>query len=229
MLKRKEIIAYLYLALILGCGDPEPSVLSYSELKNDQFTQFNHQKNNAVTLIDSAPSTFSTFTVYADKESRLNHYIPSGFMPNGKCVALNDTWREDCHTGASCIRIVYGIQCSKENDRWAGIYWQNPANNWGTRKGGFDLTGASKLTFWAKGENGGEQIQEFTVGGIQGNYPDSDTAALGPVVLTNEWRQYTIDLRGKDLTYISGGFGWTTNVEVNPETCIFYLDDIKFE
>ena len=91
------------------------------------------------------------------------------------------------------------------------------------------MTGATKLTFWARGVVGGEQINESTIGGITGDYPDSDTAVMGPVILMPEWRQYTIDLRGKDLSYISGGFSWTTSEEVNMDSCTFYLDDIRFE
>ena len=85
------------------------------------------------------------------------------------------------------------------------------------------------MTFWAKGTKGGEQIQEFTIGGITGDYPDTDTAVIGPVILGTKWRQYTVDLRGKDLSYISGGFSWTTSEDVNPEDCTFYLDEIRFE
>ena len=91
------------------------------------------------------------------------------------------------------------------------------------------MTGAKKLTFWARGEKGGEQVQEFTVGGVSGDYPDSDTAVIGPVILGKQWRQYSIDLRGKDLSYISGGFAWTSSEDVNPESCTFYLDNIRFE
>ena len=59
-----------------------------------------------------------------------------------------------------------------------------------------------------------------------GNYPDTDIAVIGPVILSNEWRRYTIDLRGKDLSYISGGIAWSTSEDVNLETCTFYLDEI---
>jgi hypothetical protein len=99
----------------------------------------------------------------------------------------------------------------------------------GKQKGGFNLQGAQKLTFWAKGEKGGERIEEFKVGGIGGDFPDSDSAVMGPVILTNQWRQYTLDLRGKDLSYMSGGFSWSTSVDVNPESCLFYLDNIQYE
>lgn len=174
-------------------------------------------------------SNFNPFIVYHNKGTKDNHFVPSGFMPDGKCLTLEDTWHENCQEGSSCLKIVYDTECSQNNQKWAGIYWLNPANNWGSRKGGFNLQGASRLTFWARGENGGERIEEFAIGGVTGDYPDSDSAVIGPVILTKDWRQYTIDLRGKDLSYISGGFSWSTNVEVNPHGCTFYLDMIQYE
>ncbi|MBF0593446.1 MAG: hypothetical protein HQL22_00605 [Candidatus Omnitrophica bacterium] len=173
---------------------------------------------------------FAPFIVYQDKSSR-NHFTPSGYMPTGECLALDDGWQYDPKEGKTCVRVIYDPECSKQGRKWAGVYWQNPADNWGDRKGGYDLKGAVRLTFWAKGEMGGERVEEFRVGGIGQNsmYPDSDSASIGPVILTNEWKKYTIDLRGKDLSYISGGFAWTANVESNPHHCTFYLDDIRFE
>ena len=173
-------------------------------------------------------SDFRPFYIYKDRGAKENHFIPSGFMPDGKCVAINESYQQDCRDG-SCIKVVFDVACAKDNQNWAGVYWQYPANNWGQKKGGFNLSGASKLKFWARGEMGGEQIQEFIVGGIMGTFPDSSIASIGPVLLTPEWKEYIIDLRGKDLTYINGGFAWTTNTSVNPQSCVFYLDDINFE
>ncbi|MEI8011036.1 MAG: hypothetical protein WCI27_00955 [Candidatus Omnitrophota bacterium] len=175
-------------------------------------------------------ATFEPFVVYQDKISR-NKYTPSGYMPTGDCLSLDDAWQHDVKEGKTCARVVYDVACSKEGRKWAGMYWQNPPDNWGTRKGGYNLTGASKLVFWAKGEMGGERIEEFRIGGLGGSqmYPDSDTAVIGPVILTKEWKEYIIDLRGKDLSYISGGFAWVTNVDANPHHCTFYLDNIRFE
>ena len=150
-------------------------------------------------------------------------------MPNGKCLKLDEGWKDSCYEGATCIKNVFDVACAKSDQKWGGIYWLNPPNNWGKQKGGFNLQGAQKLTFWAKGEKGGERIEEFKIGGITGDFPDSDSAVIGPVILTNEWREYTIDLRGKDLLYISGGFSWSTSVDVNPESCVFYFDNIQFE
>ncbi len=200
-----------------------------SVVSNEQVEPTIPQSNIPSEKASINLNSFSPFYVYSEKESKQNHYVPSGFMPNGKCIAFNDIWVEKCYTGKTCIRVDYDVDCSRRDQKWAGIYWLNPANNWGQKKGGFNLKGATKLTFWARGDKGGEQIEEFTVGGISGNYPDSDTSLIGPVILTSEWRQYTIDLRGKDLSYISGGFAWTTNENVNQESCIFYLDEIRFE
>jgi len=169
------------------------------------------------------------FDVYTERSSASNHFIASGWMGDYGDLKIDETWTADPYSGTTCLRIVYSGAIS-QGARWVGIYWQNPPNNWGQAKdAGFDLSGATKLTFWARGEKGGERIEEFKMGGISGDYPDSDVAGIGPVVLTAEWKQYTIDLAGKDLSYIIGGFCLATNVDVNPEGCVFYLDDIRYE
>ena len=144
---------------------------------------------------------------------------------------MEDGYSTDCFEGKSCIKNIYDTVCSQKSRKWAGIYWLNPADNWGDRKGGFNLNGAIKLIFWAKGEKGGERIEEFKIGGVGfgREYPDTDTAVIGPVILSNEWREYTIDLRGKNLSYISGGFAWVANADNNPQGCVFYLDHIYYE
>ena len=171
---------------------------------------------------------FKTFPIYGDAKSPDNHYIPSGWMGDFGDIKINDKFMTSAHSGSTCVQIVY-TNAATQGARWAGIYWQNPPNNWGTRPGGYDLTGAKKLTFWARGEKGGERIEEFKIGGITGEYADSDVAGIGPVVLTTEWQQFTIDLEGKDLSSISGGFCWATNLDVNPDGATFYLDDIRYE
>jgi hypothetical protein len=218
----KRTSVYFLLLFLLACQPATKEEESAKPLPETKESM--RAKEEATTQ-----GAFQAFYVYKDVGSRDNHFIPSGFMPNGKCLNFNDRWQEECQEGKTCIRVEYDLECSREDQRWAGIYWLNPPNNWGERKGGFSLKGANKLTFWARGEEGGEQIEEFTIGGITGDYPDSDKVVFGPVILSGDWKKYTIDLRGKDLSYISGGFAWSTNEEVNGETCIFYLDDIKYE
>ncbi|MBI4353264.1 MAG: hypothetical protein HY593_04980 [Candidatus Omnitrophica bacterium] len=171
---------------------------------------------------------FKTFYVYSDANVKTNHYTPSGWMGDYGDLKMNERHADNPQSGASCIQVVYNGKAA-QGALWAGIYWQNPPNNWGAKQGGYDLTGAKKLTFWVRGQKGGERIEEFKVGGITGEYPDSDAAGIGPIVLTADWQELTIDLEGKDLSSISGGFAWTTNVDANPEGCAFYLDEIKYE
>lgn len=213
-MRRIILSSIIFLSFLVGCNGPDPDTVG---------------RDHAQTEEKEIVKTFPPFVVYKNKGARENHFVPSGFMPNGNCLSLDDSWKEECYAGSTCMRIVYDIDCSREDQKWAGIYWLNPANNWGSRNGGFNLEGARKLTFWAKGEKGGERIEEFSMGGITGDYPDTDTALIGPVILTKEWQPYTIDLRGKDLSYVSGGFAWTTNTEVNTGNCVFYLDDIQYE
>jgi len=59
--------------------------------------------------------------------------------------------------------------------------------------------------------------------------PDSDSISIGPIELTAEWEKYEINLQGRDLTHIIGGFGWSTNISSNPQGCTLYLDDIYYE
>jgi len=185
---------------------------------------------HAASAADASPGTgpFKTFKVYTDGKAPDNHYIPSGWMGDYGDIKFNDKFMEKPHSGTTSIQITFNNKAT-QGARWCGIYWQNPANNWGTRPGGYDLTGAKKLTFWARGDKGGERIEEFKIGGITGEYADSDVAGIGPVVLTPEWQEFTIDLEGKDLSSISGGFCWATNLDVNPDGATFYIDDIKYE
>ncbi|MCF7873681.1 MAG: hypothetical protein K9L84_02005 [Candidatus Omnitrophica bacterium] len=176
-------------------------------------------------------STNFPFYVYADSNSLDNHFVPSGWMPAtaAKDVRIDTNWKNYPFSGNTCIRVEYN---NNSGTRWAGVYWQQPANNWGTiPNAGYDLQGAKKLTFWARGDKGDEVIYEFKMGGLSsGQYIDSDSASIGPIELSKEWEKYEIDLRGRDLSYIIGGFAWATNIDINdPEGIVFYIDEIKYE
>lgn len=175
-----------------------------------------------------AASSFKAFAVYVENASKDNHFAPSGWMGDFGDLKLNQACSESPRSGNNCIKITYSAKMA-QGAGWTGIFWQQPANNWGEKKGGYDLTGAKKLTFWARGANGGEKIAEFKMGGITGEYPDSDSAAVGPIELTKEWQKYSIDLTGKDLSHVIGGFCFAASKDDNPNGFIIYLDDIIYE
>ena len=176
---------------------------------------------------DSAASAFTRFPIYSAIQPRNTHYTPSGYMGDSD-LRMSGAYTQTHNGQGPALRVYYG---ASGQDGWAGIYWQDPANNWGTVPGraGYDLRGAKKLTFWARGEKGGEKIHEFRVGGIVGKYPDSDVASIGPIRLSTEWKQYTIDLRKCDLRHVIAGFGFFVNKYDNAGGSTFYLDDIEFQ
>lgn len=180
-------------------------------------------KSTAVAVI-AAPA-YKPFYVYSDEKTQ-NHYYPSGWMGDTQDLKLSGAYQNDPRLGKTCLRITYLAKGPKE---WAGIYWQNPPNNWGAAKGGYNLRGASFVTFWAKGQNGGERINEVKIGGLTGKYPDSDVAWMGPISLQNEWTQYRLKLAKKDLSYIVGGFCFTLSRSDNPHGCTFYVTEIRYE
>jgi len=182
----------------------------------------------AIAVAEEKAAGPKEFVVFLDKNAKDNHFIPSGWMGDYGDIKMNDQSADNPHGGTTGIQFIYSAKKS-QNQGWAGVYWQNPSNNWGNKKGGFDLTGMTKLTFWARGAKGDEVIQKVMVGGIKGTYPDTVSVEIGPIELTDAWKQYTVNLVGKDLSYVNGGFGWTTTADLNPEGATFYIDDIKFE
>ena len=175
-----------------------------------------------------AASAKGTFYVYADKGARVNHFAPSGWMGDYGDIKIDDGWKDNPADGLTCIKVSYSAH-GTQGANWAGVYWQHPANNWGDKPGGFDLSNMKKLSFWARGDKGGEKIAEFKVGGITGEHGDSDSASIGPVVLTKDWKKYTIDLSDKNLSHVVGGFCWSANRDDNPHGFTIYLDEIRYE
>ncbi len=150
-------------------------------------------------------------------------YAPSGYMGNTKAIKITEDCPDNPHAGKTCLRVDFLAK-----DGWGGVAWQDPANDWGDAPGGFDLAGAKRLTFWARGDKGGEAVS-FSLGllGRDKKYFDTATAKLEKVTLTPEWQRFTIDLAGKDLSRIKTGFAWTLAAEGRPVT--FFLDDIRYE
>ena len=173
-------------------------------------------------------SVKNVFYVYSDKGAKVNHFTPSGWMGDYGDVKVDDSNTTDPADGKTCIKITYSAK-GTQGAGWTGVFWQHPSNNWGEKAGGFDLSAYKRLTFWARGEQGGEKIAEFKMGGITGEHGDSDSASVGPIVLTKDWKKYTIDLSDKNLSHIIGGFAWSASRDDNPNGFVAYLDEIRYE
>lgn len=232
-MKKKTIIS----AVVLAAGIMATGILTAAD----------KPAKAAAPAKKAAGAAEDTFYIFSDRGSRLNHYIPSGWMGDYGDLKMNQGWvkgnapakKEKAKEGETaaagpaedtCIQIKYSAE-RKQGNGWAGIYWQHPANNWGDKRGGFDLSAYSKMSFEARGEAGGEVIDKFFIGGITGQTEegDSDEASISPVTLTKEWKKYEISLKGLDMSHIIGGFGFAANADANPSGFTLYVDNVKLE
>lgn len=165
--------------------------------------------------------------------------IPAGWMSGGGNPALYLSLNsgKNCTPGSSCIELVY-----QKRGGWGGIYWWPPGcgpsgtpDAWERLRTGqcaIDLKRATgiheftRLSFWARGQRGGESV-EFKIGGH--DIPPTPERSLGSRSLTTEWTQYFIDLEGVDLSKAAGLFAWTASDLNNPQGATFSLQDIRFE
>ena len=169
-------------------------------------------------------------------------FVSSGFMGDGAMagaigmVPAKTGDSTDCNgmrasttAAGSCHAVTYTPPGSGGMG-WGGVYWQYPANNWGTKAGFTVPAGAKKVTFQARGLHGGEKVN-FLAGGIQGAgnaYTDSVKASV-TVTLTNAWAPYQIDLSGQSYTQVLGGFGWTMVATDAAAGGAFFVDDIEWQ
>lgn len=159
--------------------------------------------------------------VYAESGGKAP-FIPSGYMGNVSAIKMDDASRVSPHAGRTCLKASYTA-----GSQWGGVVWQNPANSWGDKPGGWNLTGAKALTFWARGDKGGEAVP-FLFGLAGKGKPNADSASGKlPVTLTKQWKQYAISLKGKNMSHVITGFAWTLSAPGHPVT--FYLDDVKYQ
>jgi hypothetical protein len=226
-------------ALTLGCGNNhvEPELVISADA--------------SAYLANVMDRFHKTLDVYTDADAAGNHFVARGrFSSPGDADAvlpMNESSRRQPHSGVSCIEATFRSQ----GHNWGGWYFMNgvldgketaPRENWGDQpNAGLDLSGntsgSTKLSFWAVGAEGFEFI-EFFCGGVGWSaekgeptapFPDSSPRRARRVFLTQEWRQYEIDLSNTDLSYVLGGFGWVVDADWNQGRDVhFFLDDIQF-
>ena len=218
-MKIKHFIAYAIVlgivSLGIGCTGSDPK--QDSTIKSEPPPP-NPQSVPETPLPVSAAPPFDV----------LANFIPSGWMGDGqsgrKYLQFDDTWKNKAHT-PPCVKIDYTLGPKK----YAPIRWQNLPDNFGGSHGeDWSKKGYTRVTFWAKGNSGGESV-EFIVGGTQDTnlpYKDSFRASTGKISLEKEWKKYTIDLKGQSLSCVIGGICFTTA----PSSAItFYIDDVFYE
>lgn len=154
-------------------------------------------------------------------------FIPSGWMGDAKSIKLDPASKDRPQSGATSLRCEFSATTG-----WGGVAWQHPAQDWGDQRGGFNLTGAKKLVFEARGATGGEEVSfGFGLIGKEKRYHDTAKRSLGKVTLTKDWKRYEVPLddlkAGEDLTRIKTGFVWS--VASSGQPIVFFLDNIRWE
>ncbi len=183
------------------------------------------QRPSTVTMSADQPPPLAEipFVIY-NEGGEARAYSPSGKMGNAGALQIDETWDVEPHEGKTCIRMAYAGSFD-----WVTTAWQNPALNWGDVPGGYNFTNAAKVTFWARGEKGGERA-EFMAGMEQPQNAvsrDSLRATTGSVKLRNQWKKYSIPLQKYDRGRLITAF--LVRIEAEKDPIIIYLDDIQYE
>jgi len=160
-------------------------------------------------------------------------FFPSGWMGDAAegereqtYVKVDPASRENPHS-KTCYKWIY----HPGPNGYAAVAWQFPENNFG-EKPGKNLTGYSKVTFWVRGQRGGEELTFKAGGHTDPEFPyqaSFEEMATDMITLTRDWQQYEIEFAGKDLSNVPVAFVWVAKEMDNPDGCTFYLDDIQYE
>jgi hypothetical protein len=191
--------------------------------------------------VNSIAAENKEFVVYSDfGDGRIQFTQKALLNPSGvKYPEMNE--KATSEYGVTCIHASYPLSTSD----WNGYLLitgkldagsTSPQLDFGDSPCYYDLSGAKRLTFKARGATGKERLR-FYVGGLGGNdapYCDSEQKFLNGgkyVTLTADWQEYSSDLANSDLTRIACGFGWVTSQVENTELSVleFDLDDIVFQ
>jgi hypothetical protein len=170
--------------------------------------------------------------VYNDSGSDENHGEWTNLVPAqaAQMIKLSLVDRTRPFSGTTAVRVDVKFL----EPWWCGIAVASFADYWGKKPSAaaYDLRGARKLVFYARGEKGGEGLQIKTA--ITGDQKYGDSAKLPAatkwLVLTKDWQRYELDLAGLDLKRVVTPFSFVTNRDHNADPAVtFYLDDIYFE
>ena len=162
------------------------------------------------------------FRIYAEGDED-HHFVPSGWMGNRTELHLDLKSSQAARQGQHGVKIEYSARGG-----WVGVAWQRPEGDWGDQPGAVDLGGAKRLSFWARGALGGEELTvHFGLIEPGRAYPDSARLDTGQLELDSSWREYVIDLSKADLDHIKTPFAFFVRGQFGPVT--IYLDDITVE
>lgn len=187
----------------------------------------------------SAAKKYSKLEKCILKYSLYHYYFPR-YMGDINEIEMYDCDRCKPKDGELSTSVSFSFNGKK---RWCGIYWlpmydfENDEKKevvWKNLPGvniykNLQLNSKESiaLTFFARGENGGEKVQ-FKFEGVRKRINPIESKWL---TLDKEWKQYSIDLSKADLSNVIGGFCCISSEDKNPKRkeIHFFLDNIQYE
>ena len=189
------------------------------------------------------------------------YFSPTGFFddPDGLTLDVDEACAERPEGAqGSCYRVEYAPSLAEDSEKWAGIFWQWPAGNWGAKLGREVSAGATQVSFYAalvipEGIYPQSVQASFLVGAAAGidsvtgsplPYFDDFDLAKERIQLDGILRRYTMELppyveEGEDSTRVYGAFGFVLSAPIimtDPSegekqygSATLYLDDIRWE
>jgi hypothetical protein len=165
-------------------------------------------------------------------------FSPSGHMGDGAqpghvTVDVSNGACKPRPLGAQgdCYRFVY----RPGELLWAGVYWQHPANNWGSRPGRNLAAPFTRIRFVAASDADELPVQ-FIGGGIRDRQkPFADSFRVAQLeTVTREWQAFSLDISGQTIDSVIGAFAWVTAypADTDPRTAspiVLYVDDVVWE
>lgn len=170
-------------------------------------------------------------------------FVPSGWMgdaaakvssPDKSPLQVDTLSTANPHSPPYSQRWTYKPKLGHAG--WAAVAWQYPEGNWGDRPGrDWSKRGFNQVSVWARGirdRQGQLPRVQFKAGGGTGptkKYQASYEVEGDFVTLTEEWKQYTLDLKGQSLSQVIAAFVLVIRgKDTNPEGATFCLDDIEY-
>ena len=164
------------------------------------------------------------FYVFKNYGSVTNHFLGINKLGDHDSIYTREDLNNVSPAGGSSLEVVY-------NPRGYETHYASTISlivSDDESKDMYDLNGAKRLFFYARGKNGGE-IVEFDIGSISIDSAQLGTASSGPIVLDNAWQEYSIDLEGLNLSRTKVGFSISLNRYDNSDGAVLYLDEIRYE
>jgi hypothetical protein len=169
-------------------------------------------------------------------------FLPSGWMGDAaKPIAADKHPLQvdllntvNPHSPPYCEQWTYKPKLGRAG--WAAVAWQFPEGNWGDKPGkDWSKRGFGQASVWARGtkdRQGKLPKVQFKAGGGTDptkKYQASFEVESDLITLTEEWKQYTLDLNGQNLSQVIAAFVLVIRgQDTDPAGATFCLDDIEY-